>query len=226
MENSTQTLPSGGSATRSNGGGKSKAGCLGSTMIIILLLVVLLPIGIWMWRANNRMVNKEQDVKIQWAKVETAYKKRADLVQNFVNTIKGMSEFEQSTLTAVIEARSKASSVNINAENLDEETFAKFEQAQDEFSGSLSKLMVVMEQYPTLQSTTGYMSLMTDLKVIENEIRGERDKFNDFAGEYNKYIMRFPNKLLASLFGFEVVGYFQSSPGDENATTVDFSKEK
>ncbi len=224
MENTTQTLPNGGQPTSPRKEIKPKTGCLGSTMIIILLLVILLPIGIWMWRANNKMVNKDQDVQAQWAKVETAYQKRADLVQNFVNTIKGMSEFEQSTLTQVIEARSKASSVNINAENLDEETFAKFEKAQDEFSGALSKLMVVMEQYPTLQSTAGYMSLMTDLKGIENEIRAERNTFNELAQDYNKYIKRFPNKWLASMFGFDSVGYFKSAAGAEKATTVDFSK--
>lgn len=222
MENSTQTLPSGSSASRSNGGGKSKAGCLGSTMIIILLLVVLLPIGIWMWRANNRMVVKEEALLKQWANVENVYQKRMDLVGNLVNTVKGMADFEKSTLTAVIDARSKASSVNINAENLDEETFAKFEEAQNEFSGSLSKLMVVMEQYPVLQAPTGFLNLMNDLKGLESEILVQRNAYNEVAMDFNQYIRTFPRNLFAQLFGFEKVGYFKSSAGAENAPKVEF----
>lgn len=221
MENTTQTLPNGGQPS-SNNNFKPKTGCLGSTMIIILLLVILLPIGIWMWRANNRMVTKEEALMKQWANVENVYQKRYDLVDNLVNTVKGMADFEKSTLTAVIDSRSKASSVNINAENLDEETFAKFEQAQDEFSGSLSKLMVVMEQYPTLQAPTGFLNLMNDLKGLETEILAQRNLFNEAAMDFNQYIRTFPRNIFASMFGFEKVGYFKSTAGAENAPKVDF----
>ncbi|PKP02785.1 MAG: LemA family protein [Bacteroidetes bacterium HGW-Bacteroidetes-6] len=191
-------------------------------MIIILLVVILLPIGIWMWRANNRMVVKEEALLKQWANVENVYQKRMDLVGNLVNTVKGMADFEKSTLTAVIDARSKASSININADNLDEETFSKFEQAQDEFSGSLSKLMVVMEQYPVLQAPTGFLNLMNDLKGIESEILVQRNAYNEVAMDYNQYIRTFPRNLFAALFGFDKKGYFQSSAGAENAPKVEF----
>lgn len=201
---------------------KPKTGCLGSTMIIILLLVILLPIGIWMWRSYNRMVNKEENVKLVWAKVEAAYQKRNDLVGNLVATVKGSADFEKSTLTQVIEARSKASSVNINAENLDEETFSKFQKAQDEFSGALSKLMVVMEQYPTLQTTQGFSQLMSDLKAIEAEILAARNTYNEGAKDYNAYIRTFPRNLFAKMFGFKAKGYFQAEAGAEKAPKVNF----
>ena len=221
MENSTQT-----SGNRKIGGGKReikpKTGCLGSTMIIILVVIIILPIGIWMWRAYNRMVTKEEQVDAQWAQVENVDQKRYDLVDNLVATVKGMADFEKSTLTAVIEARSKATQVNINAENLDENTFAQFEAAQDELSGTLSRLMVVMEQYPVLTATAGFQSLMGDLKEIENEILAARNAYNESAMEFNQYIRTFPRNLFASIFGFEKVGYFQSTEGAENAPTVEF----
>lgn len=202
--------------------GKPKTGCLGTTMIITLLLVIILPIGIWMWRANNRMVNKEEALTAQWANVENVYQKRYDLIDNLVNTVKGMADFEQTTLTQVIEARSKATSVNINAENLDENTLAKFEEAQGELTGSLSRLMVVMEQYPTLQAPAGFRQLMEDLKAIESEILVQRNAYNELAKDYNAYIRTFPRKIFASMFGFEVKAYFKSTPGAENAPKVQF----
>ncbi len=220
MENSTQILPGGSQPNRSNP--KPKTGCLGSTMIVILILIILLPIAIWMWRAYNRMVTKEELVIKQWANVENVYQKRMDLVQNLVNTVKGMADFEKSTLTDVIEARSKASSININADNLNEETFAKFQEAQDQFSGALSRLMVVIERYPDLQAVEGFKNLMEDLKGIENEILVQRNAFNEVAMDYNKYIRTFPRNLFASMFGFEKKGYFKSTEGAENAPTVSF----
>lgn len=202
--------------------GKPKTGCLGTTMIIVLLLIIILPIGIWMWRANNRMVNKEEALTAQWANVENVYQKRYDLIDNLVNTVKGMADFEQTTLTQVIEARSKATSVNINAENLDETTLAKFDEAQGELTGSLSRLMVVMEQYPTLQAPAGFRQLMEDLKAVETEILVQRNAFNELAKDYNAYIRTFPRNIFASMFGFEVKAYFKSTPGAENAPKVQF----
>lgn len=221
MENSTQSLPgqNQGTAKRKI---KPKAGCLGSTMIIILVIIILLPIGIWMWRAYNRMIVKEEVLTMQWAQVENTYQKRYDLVDNLVNTVKGMADFEKSTLTQVIEARSKATSVNIDAENLDENTFAQFEAAQDELSGTLSRLMVVVEQYPVLTATAGFQTLMADLKEIENEILVQRNLYNITAQDYNAYIRTFPRNLFAKIFGFEIKGYFHSSEGAENAPSVNF----
>lgn len=219
MENSTEKLPN---STRVAQPIKSKTGCLGSTMIIILILIFLLPMGIWMWRAYNRMVIKEEAVTKQWANVENVYQKRIDLVQNLVNTVKGMAEFEQSTLTNVIEARSKASSVNINADELNEENLAKFQEAQDEFSGALSRLMVVVEQYPTLQAVEGFKNLTTDLKGLENEILAQRNAFNEVAMDFNQYIRTFPRNIFASIFGFDKKAYFKAAEGADKAPSVNF----
>lgn len=219
MENSTEKLPNSARAAQPI---KSKSGCLGSTMIIILILIFLLPMGIWMWRAYNRMVTKDEAVTKQWSNVENVYQKRIDLVQNLVNTVKGMAEFEQSTLTNVIEARSKASSVNINADELNEENLAKFQEAQDEFSGALSRLMVVVEQYPTLQAVEGFKNLTTDLKGLENEILAQRNAFNEVAMDFNQYIRTFPRNIFASIFGFDKKAYFKAIEGADKAPTVNF----
>ena len=218
MENSTEKLPK---STRAAQPIKSKTGCLGSTMIIILILIFLLPMGIWMWRAYNRMVIKEEAVTKQWANVENVYQKRIDLVQNLVNTVKGMAEFEQSTLTNVIEARSKASSVNINADELNEENLAKFQEAQDEFSGALSRLMVVVEQYPTLQAVEGFKNLTTDLKGLENEILAQRNAFNEVAMDFNQYIRTFPRNIFDPYLAL-IKAYFKAAEGADKAPSVNF----
>jgi len=201
---------------------KPKTGCLGPSLLIIILVALLLPIIFWIWIAYNKMVKKEEMVKKQWAQVETVYQKRFDLVDNLVSTLKGMANFEKSTLTAVIEARAKATQVQINADHLDPQTFAKFEEAQNQFGSALSRLLVVIERYPELQSVSGFKDLMSQLREIENEILVQRNQYNEVVMNYNQYIRTFPRNLFASWFGFKEKGYFKSSPGAEVAPKVQF----
>jgi len=201
---------------------KPKTGCLGTSLFIILLVILVLPILLWVWVAYNKMVKRDEMVKKQWAQVENVYQKRYDLVGNLVATVKGMANFEKSTLTAVIEARAKASQVQINADNLDPQTFAKFEEAQNQFSSALSRLLVVIERYPNLKSVAGFAELMTQLREIENEILTQRNQFNEVVMNYNQYIRTFPRNIFASWFGFTEKGYFHSIPGTEIAPKVEF----
>jgi len=170
----------------------------------------------------NRMVQKDEAITGQWAQVETAYQRRADLIPNLVNTVKGYADFEKETLTQVIEARAKATSVNINPENLDAAAIQQFQGAQDGLSSALSRLMVVVERYPDLKANQNFLDLQAQLESTENRIAVERRKFNDATRDYNTYIRRFPKNILASIFGFEKKGYFESTEGSEVAPTVEF----
>lgn len=201
---------------------KPKTGCLGSSLLIFILIILIFPIVIWIWTAYNKMVKKEEAVKKQWAQVENVYQKRYDLVDNLVATVKGSADFEKSTLTEVIEARSKASSIQISADNLDPASVQKFEEAQNEFSGALSRLLVVVERYPDLKTTQAFQNLMAQLREIENEILAQRNAFNEVVMNYNQYIRTFPRNIFASWFNFKEKGYFQSTPGAEKAPKVSF----
>jgi LemA protein len=170
----------------------------------------------------NSMVDKETAVEAQWAQVENVYQRRADLIPNLVNTVKGSAEFVKSTLTDVIKARAEATSVKINADKLTPENIQKYQQAQDGLTSALGKLMVVSEQYPDIR-TNQFDNLMTELEGTENRIAVERRKFNEAVQDYNAYIRRFPNNLTAGMFGFEKKGYFTAQPGAEKAPTVDFN---
>lgn len=168
------------------------------------------------------MVEKSEMVDASWAQVENVYQRRADLIPNLVNTVKGYAAHEQETLTGVIEARSKATSVNINADNLNEATLAQFQQAQDGLTSALSKLMVVMERYPDLKANQNFMDLQAQLEGTENRIAVERKKFNDATRDYNAYIKKFPRVIYASWFDFEKKPYFQAEAGSEKAPKVEF----
>ncbi len=170
----------------------------------------------------NRMVEMDEAVTGQWAQVETAYQRRADLIPNLVNTVKGYADFEKETLTQVIEARAKATSVNINPENLNAEAIQQFQGAQDGLSSALSRLMVVVERYPDLKANQSFLDLQQQLESTENRIAVERRKFNDTTRNYNTYIRRFPKNILASIFGFDKKGYFEAAEGSEEAPTVEF----
>jgi len=170
----------------------------------------------------NRMVQMDEAVTGQWAQVETAYQRRADLIPNLVNTVKGYADFEKETLTQVIEARAKATSVNINPENLDAAAIQQFQGAQDGLSSALSRLMVVVERYPDLKANQNFLDLQAQLESTENRIAVERRKFNDATRNYNTFIRSFPKNLLASIFGFEKKGYFEAAEGSEEAPTVEF----
>jgi LemA protein len=170
----------------------------------------------------NRMVEMDEAVSGQWAQVETAYQRRADLIPNLVNTVKGYADFEQETLTQVIEARAKATSVNINPENLDAQAIQQFQAAQDGLSSALSRLMVVVERYPDLKANQNFLDLQAQLESTENRIAVERRKFNDSTRNYNTFIRRFPKNIVAAIFGFDKKGYFEAAEGSEEAPTVEF----
>jgi LemA protein len=154
--------------------------------------------------------------------VQSAYQRRADLIPNLVNTVKGYAEFEKSTLTAVVEARAKATSMTIDPSNLNPENIQKFQAAQDGLSGALSRLLVTIEKYPDLKANQNFLELQSQLEGTENRINVERNKFNELVKEYNTYIKKFPNNLIAGLFNMEKKGYFEAAAGSEKAPEVKF----
>jgi LemA protein len=170
----------------------------------------------------NTMVEKQEAVTAQWAQVENVYQRRADLIPNLVSTVKGYADFEQETLTAVIEARAKATGITVDPTNLDANSVKQFQAAQDGLSSALSKLMVVVERYPDLKANQNFLELQAQLEGTENRISVERKKFNDTAREYNTYIRKFPNNLIAGMFDFEKKEYFEADAGAEKAPKVEF----
>ncbi|MEO1023010.1 MAG: LemA family protein [Bacteroidota bacterium] len=190
-------------------------------IIPILMLVVL---ALWGFSVNNGLIDKEERVDGAWAQVENQYQRRADLIPNLVNTVRGAADFEQETLTSVIEARSKATSVNINASDLNNpEKFQQFQEAQGQLSGALSRLLVSVERYPELRANSNFRDLQSQLEGTENRIATERKRFNDAAQGYNSSIRKFPASIFAGLGGHERKAYFEAREGAEQAPTVDFS---
>jgi len=175
----------------------------------------------------NSMVQLEEKVNGAWAQVENQYQRRADLIPNLVNTVKGYADFEKSVLTEVTDARSRVGSVQIKAEDLnDPEKFAKFQAAQDQLSSALSRLLVVSENYPNLKANENFLSLQSQLEGTENRISVERKKFNDAVQEFNTSIKGFPTLIFAKLFGFKEKPYFKSTAGSEKAPDVNFDFNK
>ena len=170
----------------------------------------------------NDIVSKQENVDAQWAQVENVYQRRADLIPNLVSTVKGYAAHESSTITAVIEARSKATSINIDASKLNEQSLAQFQKAQGELSSALSRLMAVKEAYPDLKANENFIQLQKQLESTENGITTERNKFNEAAKDYNTYIRKFPNNLIASMFSFETKPYFKAEEGSQKAPKVEF----
>ena len=170
----------------------------------------------------NTMVDKDEQVTASWAQVENVYQRRADLIPNLVNTVKGYAAHEQETLTGVIEARSKATSVNIDPTNMNAQQLQQFNQAQDGLSSALSRLMVVVERYPDLKANQNFRDLQAQLEVTENRIAVERRKFNQTTQDYNAYIRKFPRVIYAGWFGFEKKAYFEAQQGAEKAPEVQF----
>lgn len=199
-----------------------KRGCLIS--IIVVAFLALIGLGIFMWgtKVYNGMVTMQETVTSQWGNVESQYQRRADLIPNFVNTVKGAANFEQTTLTQVIEARAKATSVTIDPTKMTEANMQQFQQAQGQLSSALSRLMVVVEQYPELKATQNFRDLQVQLEGTENRIAVERKKFNDVALVYNTYIRRFPQSFLAGMFSFQMKPYFKAEEGSEKAPKVSF----
>ena len=170
----------------------------------------------------NTMVTMEEQVAASWSQVENQYQRRADLIPNLVNTVKGYANFEQETLTQVIEARAKATSINVNAEELSPEQVQQFQQAQEQLSGALSRLLVTVERYPELKANQNFLELQAQLEGTENRIATERMRYNEVVQGYNSYIRQFPQNLVAGWFDFETKGYFESQAGAETPPTVTF----
>jgi len=190
------------------------------TLIIIIGAILLLG-GCGCGRYNE-MVGQDENVKAKWAGVQSDYQRRADLIPNLVNSVKGAANFEQETLTRVIEARAKATSVNVNADDLSPEKIAQFQQAQSQLSGALSRLLVTVEQYPDLKANQNFLDLQKQLEGTENRIKVSRNDFNGAVQNYNNSIRKVPNNIFAGMFGFKVRQPFTADPGSEKAPEVKF----
>ncbi len=184
--------------------------------VIIGLLVV------WGVYKYNSIVSSDQKTKSAWADVESDYQRRIDLIPNLVNTVKGFANFEKETLTSVVEARAKATSVNIDPSNITPEKLAQFQQAQDGVSSALGRLMVVIEKYPELKASEGFLSLQAQLEGTENRISTSRKRFNKEVQSYNASILGFPGNILANIGGFQEKPYFKSAEGADIAPEVKF----
>jgi LemA protein len=168
------------------------------------------------------MVEMDESVSSSWSQVENVYQRRADLIPNLVNTVKGYAAHEQETLTAVVEARAKATSVTIDPTKLDANSIQQFQEAQSGLSSALSRLMVVVEKYPDLKANESFLNLQAQLEGTENRITVERQKFNETARGYNTYIRKFPQSFIASIRDFEKKAYFEAEKGAEKAPKVEF----
>ena len=189
-----------------------------------LIVIAIIAIGLYSWGKgfNNTAVGYEADAKTEWANVESAYQRRADLIPNLVATVKGYAAHEKETLEGVINARSQATKTTIDPSNLTTENMAQFQQAQQGLSGALSRLLVTVERYPDLKADKSFLELQSQLEGTENRINVSRDRFNDAVNIYDKHIKEFPGKLLAGLFGFDEMPRYKSAPGSENAPKVEF----
>nr|WP_309756197.1 LemA family protein [Flavobacterium sp.] len=188
----------------------------------IIVAVVIFVIYSWVKGINNTAVTLSQDVEQSWGDVQTAYQRRNDLIGNLVNTVKGAAEFEKSTLTAVIEARSKATAVKIDPANITPEQLAEFNKAQSGVSSSLSRLLVTVEAYPELKANQNFLKLQDELASTENQILTARTRFNEAVKPYNSHIKTFPNSLFAGLFGFKEKAYFNAVEGADKPVEVKF----
>ena len=170
----------------------------------------------------NTMTEKEEAVNKAWSNVENQYQRRSDLIPNLVNTVKGYAQHEQSTLTAVLEARSKATQITVNADDLTPEKLKEYQAAQGQVTSALGKLLAITEAYPDLKANENFKELQAQLEGTENRISVERRNFNEVVGNYNTYIRKFPQNIVASIFGFEKRAYFEAEAGSEQAPKVEF----
>ena len=194
------------------------------TGIIVLIVIVVLVFWGFQWgiSTGNKMVTMDDGVASAWSQVENVYQRRSDLIPNLVSTVKGYADFEKSTLTAVIDARAKATQVTVDPTKLTQASLQQFQQAQGGLSSALGRLMVVVEKYPELKANEGFMNLQAQLEGTENRITVERQKFNEIARGYNTYIRQFPQSIIASMRKFEKKAYFEAEKGAEKAPKVQF----
>jgi LemA protein len=189
---------------------------------LFILIGVLVILGFWGCNGYNGLVKQDENVKKAWNNVQTEYQNRSDLVGNLVNTVKGAANFEQTTLTQLVEARSKATSVNIKADELTPENIAKFQAAQGQMSGALSRLLAVVENYPDLKATQNFTQLQGQLESIENKIKNSRKDFNESINVYNTKVRSFPMNILGGMFGFKSKEGFAADAGAEKKVDVKF----
>jgi len=189
--------------------------------VAIIAVLVLLAIS-----SYNGLVGVQADAKTAWSKVESSYQRRSDLIGNLVKTVQGAADFEKGTLTAVIEARAKATAVTVDPTNITPEQMAQFQQAQSGLSSSLSRLLVTVEQYPDLKANQNFLELQSQIEGTENRINVERDRFNDAVNIYDKKIKSFPSVIFAKLFGFNEIARFKADAGAEKAPEVEFDFDK
>ena len=192
--------------------------------LLVLIALAVLGFMAYQWGVgfNNTAVENEANAKTAWSNVESSYQRRNDLIGNLVKTVQGAADFEKGTLVDVIEARAKATSTTIDANNLTPEKMAAFQQAQSGLTGALSKLMVVVERYPELKANQNFLELQAQLEGTENRINVARDRFNEKVNIYDIHTTKFPGKILAGWFGFEEMARYKADPGSADAPDVDF----
>ena len=188
----------------------------------IILIVIAVIAVIWGVSAYNGLVTMDENVNTEWANVETQYQRRADLIPNLVNTVKGYAAHESETLESVIAARSKATQITIDPANLTPEKLAEYQEAQGAVTSALGKLLAISESYPDLKANQNFLELQAQLEGTENRINEARRKFNNVAKEYNTAIRRFPKSILAGMLGFDKRAYFEAAEGAQNAPVVEF----
>lgn len=191
------------------------------TVILITCLAIAAIIAVWGIKEYNNLVVAEESVTTAWSNVESQYQRRADLIPNLVNTVKGYASHEQETLDAVISARAKAMQTNIS-DDLSQENIQKFQAAQNELGNALGRLIAIRESYPDLKANQNFMQLQEQLEGTENRIQVERQKFNETVKSYNIHIRRFPTNIVAGMFNFDAKSAFISDPNAENAPSVEF----
>ncbi len=191
-------------------------------LLLIVIAGAILLLGGCGCTGYNKMVGLDETVKNKWANVQSDYQRRADLIPNLVNTVKGAANFEQETLTKVMEARAKATSVTIDPSNITPEKLAEYQQAQAGVTGALGRLMAVVENYPDLKANQNFRDLQAQLEGTENRIKVSRNDFNEAVQSYNTSVRTFPNNIFANMFGFHVKNGFAADPGAEKAPSVQF----
>ena len=191
---------------------------------IIIIIIAVIAVGAFMSCKStyNSMVEQDEAVEVAWSNVENQYQRRSDLIPNLVSTVKGYAEHEKSTLDAVISARAKATSLHVDIDDLTSENMKAYQEAQGEIGSALGRLLAITENYPELKANENFQTLMAQLEGTENRISVERRNFNDVAKTYNTTIRRFPQNILAGMFGFEKRPYFEASEGAEKAPEVTF----
>ena len=189
---------------------------------IIIIVVIVAAIALWAVSGYNGLVSSEENVKSAWSQVENVYQRRLDLIPNLVATVKGYAEHEQETLESVVEARSKATRITVDPDQLTEENIAAFQKAQGEIGAALGRLMAISENYPDLKANQNFSELQAELAGTENRIATERRKYNETAKAYNTMVRKFPRNILASIFGFGQKGYFEADDAAAAAPKVEF----